>query len=125
MWFHIIIAIGSREEHQRNGLGGALLSDTFLFLDQDRLTDVHVPGSVIFIIVAVYIDGNYRVITLIFTKYGNLPLYLENYALFSLPPIFTKGLYIYTLSYMIYLRETSGNIISNYHDTHTHIHAYI
>ena len=73
MWFHIIIAIGSREEHQRNGLGGALLSDTFLFLDQDRLTDVHVPGSVIFIIVAVYIDRNYRVITLIFTKYGNYP----------------------------------------------------
>ena len=33
------------------------------------------------------IDGNYRVITLIFTKYGNLPLCLENYALFSLPPI--------------------------------------
>ena len=33
------------------------------------------------------IDGNYRVITLIFKKYDNLPLCLENYALFSLPPI--------------------------------------
>ena len=39
------------------------------------------------------IDGNYRVITLIFKKYGNLPLCLENYALFSLHPIFTNILY--------------------------------
>ena len=47
--------------------------------------------------------GNYRVITLIFKKYGNLLLYLENYALFSLPPIFTNNLYTYTLIYIIYL----------------------
>ena len=30
-----------------------------------------------------------------FEKYGNLPLCLENYALFSLPPIFTDILYTY------------------------------
>ena len=40
------------------------------------------------------IDGNYRVITLIFTKYGDLPLCLENYALFSLPPIL-QNIYIH------------------------------
>ena len=37
-------------------------------------------------------DGNYRVITLIFKKYGNLRLSLEKYALFLLPPIFTNFL---------------------------------
>ena len=31
------------------------------------------------------IDENYRVITLILKKYGNLPLCLKNYTLFSLP----------------------------------------
>ena len=36
------------------------------------------------------IDGNYRVIIIIFKEYGNLLLCLENYELFSLPPIFTK-----------------------------------
>ena len=48
-------------------------------------------------------NGNYRVITLIYKKYGNLPLCLENYASFSLPPIFTNNLYTYTLSYIINL----------------------
>ena len=72
------------------------------------------------------IYGNYRVITLIFTKYGNLPLCLENYTLFSLPPIFTNILYTYPLRYIIYLGEPSGNIISNYHGTFIHIcmHGY-
>ena len=41
------------------------------------------------------IDGNYWVITLIFTKYGDLPLRLENYSLFLLPHFFTKQLYTY------------------------------
>ena len=63
------------------------------------------------------IDGNYRVITLIFNKYGNLPFSLENYALISLPPIFTNNLYTYTLSYITYLGEQSGDIISNSHCT--------
>ena len=49
------------------------------------------------------IDGNYWVITPIFTKYGNLPLFLENYALFSLPQIITKLLYTYQLSNRLYL----------------------
>ena len=49
------------------------------------------------------IDGNYLVVTLIFTKYGNLPLCLDNYALFSLPLIFTTSLYTYPLSNIIYL----------------------
>ena len=72
------------------------------------------------------IDGNYRVITLIFTKCGNLLLSLENYALFSLPSIFTKKLYTYTLSNILYLGKPPGNIISNYHRTFIHIcmHAY-
>ena len=67
------------------------------------------------------IDENYRAITLILKKYGNLPLYLENYALFSLPPIFTTILYTYPLSYIIYLGEPLGSIISNYHGTFIHI----
>ena len=67
------------------------------------------------------IDENYRVTTLIFKKYGILPLCLENYALFLLPPIFTKQLYTYTLSVIIYLGETSCNIILNYHGTFIHI----
>ena len=70
------------------------------------------------------IDENYRVITLIFKKYGNSPLYLENYALFSLPPIFTNILYTYPLSYIIYLGEPSGNIILNYHGTFIHIYMH-
>ena len=59
-------------------------------------------------------------------KYGNLPLCLENYALFSLPPIFTTILFTYPLRYIIYLGEPSGNIISNYHGTFIHIfmHGY-
>ena len=72
------------------------------------------------------IDGIYRVITLILKKYGNLPLCLDNYALFSLPPIFRNILYTYTLRYIIYLLEPSDNIISNYHGTFIHIfmHGY-
>ena len=66
-------------------------------------------------------DVNYRSITLILEKYGNLPLCLEKYALFSLPPNFTTILYTYPLSYIIYLGEPSGNIISNYHGTFIHI----
>ena len=74
----------------------------------------------------VSIDENYRVITLILKKYGNLPLCLENYALFSLPPIFTTILYTYPLRYIIYLEEPLGNIIKNYHGTFIHIfmHGY-
>ena len=72
------------------------------------------------------IYGNYRVITLIFTKYGHLPLCLENYELFSLPPVFTKYIYIYTWSNILYVGETSSNIISNYHGTFIYIfvHGY-
>ena len=72
------------------------------------------------------IGENYWVITLILEKYGNLPLCLENYALFSLPPIFTTILYTYPLRYIIYLGKPSGNIISNYHGTSIHIfmHGY-
>ena len=71
-------------------------------------------------------NGNYRIITLILKKYGNLPLYLENYALFSLPLIFTIFLYAYTLSNILYIVEPSGNIISNDHGTFIHIfmHRY-
>ena len=60
-----------------------------------------------------------------FQKYGNLPLYLDNYALFSLPPIFTNNLYTYTLRYIIYIVEPSGNIISNYHGTFIHIFMHL
>ena len=72
------------------------------------------------------IDGNYRVITPIFTKYGTLPLCLENYALFSLPKNFTDNFYTYTLSNTLYLGETSGDKISNYHGIFIHIfmHEY-
>ena len=55
------------------------------------------------------VDGNYRVINLIFKKYGNLPLCLENYTLFSLPPIFTNISNTYPLRDIIYLGEPSGN----------------
>ena len=70
------------------------------------------------------IDNNYRVITRIFNKYGNLPLCLENYALLSLPPIFTKHLYTYILSNILFLGEPSGDIISNYHGTLINIFMY-
>ena len=43
---------------------------------------------------AVDIDGNYRVITLIIKKYGNLPLCLENYALFLLSQFYKYFIYI-------------------------------
>ena len=70
---------------------------------------------------------NYRVINLIIKKYGNLPLCLEHYALFSLPPIL-KNIYIYTYKWsnIIYLGEPLGNIVSNYHGTciHIFIHVY-
>ena len=86
----------------------------------DPCTEVIPPDMVL------TIDVNYQVITLILKKYGNLPLCLENYVLFSLPPIFTNYLYTYTLSYIIYLGEQSGNTISNYHGTFIHIfmHGY-
>ena len=67
------------------------------------------------------IDENYWLIILIFNKFGNLPLCLENCELFSLPPIFTNILYTYSLRYIIYLGEPLGNIISNYHGTFIHI----
>ena len=72
------------------------------------------------------IEGGYRVITLIFKKYGNLPLCLENYALFSLPLIYKNILYTYPLRYIIYLGEPSGNTIWNYHSTFIQIfmHGY-
>ena len=72
------------------------------------------------------IDGNYRVITFIFKKYGNLLLCLDNYALFSLPLLFTKKIYTYTLSNITYFVEHSGNTISNYYGTFVHIfmHGY-
>ena len=44
------------------------------------------------------IDGKYRVVTLIFTKYGNLTLCLYHCSLFLLPLIFTKNIYTYPLS---------------------------
>ena len=51
---------------------------------------------------------------------------MENYALFSLPLIFTTFLYAYTLSNILYIVEPSGNIISNDHGTFIHIfmHRY-
>ena len=52
---------------------------------------------------ATTIDENYWVITRILKKYGNLPLCLENCALFSLPLIFTSTLYTYPLRYVIFL----------------------
>ena len=67
---------------------------------------------------------NYRVITLILKKYGNLPLCLETYALFSLPPIFTTILYSYPLRYILYLGEPLGNIISNFHGKFIHLCMY-
>ena len=70
------------------------------------------------------IDEHYWLITLIFKKYGNLPLRLENYVLFSLPTIFTNILYPYPLRYIIYLGEPSGNKISNYHGTFVHIYMH-
>ena len=47
----------------------------------DPCTEVIPPDMVL------TIDVNYRVITLILKKYGNLPLCSVNYALFSLHPI--------------------------------------
>ena len=69
----------------------------------------------------VHTHGNYQVITFIFKKYGYLPLCLENYTLFLLLPIFTNNLYTYSLRYIIYLGEPSGNIILNYHGTFIHM----
>ena len=65
----------------------------------DPCTEVIPPDMVL------TIDVNYRVTTLILEKYGNLPLCLENYVLFSLPPIFTSILYTYTLRYIIFIGE--------------------
>ena len=63
------------------------------------------------------LPGNYPYIY----NYGNLPLWLENYTLFSLRSIFTNIFYTYPLRNIIYLGELSGNIISNYHGTFIHI----
>ena len=70
------------------------------------------------------IDENYWVITLIYKKYGNLPLCLENYALFSLAPTFTIIFYTYPLKYIIYVGESSRDIFSNYHGTLIHIYMH-
>ena len=72
------------------------------------------------------IDGNYRLITLIFKTYGNLHLCFENHVLFLLPPIFTNILYTYTLRPIIYLGERLGNftVKSPWH-IYTNIHAWI
>ena len=70
------------------------------------------------------IDENYLVITLIHKKYGDLPLCLENYALLSLPPIFTIVFNTYPLRYIIYLGEPSGKIISNCHGTLIQIYMH-
>ena len=67
------------------------------------------------------IEESYRVINLISKKYGNLPLCLKNHALFLLPPIFTRKLYTYKYSYIIYLGEPPGYIILNEHVTFIHI----
>ena len=64
--------------------------------------------------------GNYPY----FEKYVNLPLCLENYAIFSLPPIFTTILYTYPLIYITYLEEPSGNIISNDHGIFIQIYMH-
>ena len=47
--------------------------------------------AIIYFYVARSIDWNYRLITLLFKKYGDLSLCLENYALLSLPQIFTHN----------------------------------
>ena len=60
----------------------------------DPCTEVIPPDMVL------TIDVNYRVTTLILEKYGNLPLCLENYVLFSLPPIFTN--YLIYISIKLY-----------------------
>ena len=80
----------------------------------------------LYILLIRIIDDNYRVITLIIKKYGNLFLCLENFALFSFSPIFTTSLYKYSLSHIIYLGAPLCNIISNYHGTFMHIfmHGY-
>ena len=70
------------------------------------------------------IDETYWVITLMFKKYGNLTLCLENYALFSLPPIFTNILYTYPLSHIIHIGEPLGSIISNDHCICIHIYMH-
>ena len=72
------------------------------------------------------IDENYRVINIIFKIYGNLPLCLDNYALFLLPPIFKNKLYTYTFRNIIYLGEPSGNfnLKLTWH-IYTHNHACI
>ena len=74
----------------------------------------------------VAIDGNYWLITLTFKKYGNLPLCMENYALFSLPSIFKSRLYTYASRYIIYLGESSVilNLRLPWH-IYTLIHALI
>ena len=72
------------------------------------------------------VDGNYRVITLLFK---NMVIYPSVWRImhYSRYPRF-KYIYIYTykLSYIIYLGEPLGNIISNCHGTFIHIfmHAY-
>ena len=48
-----------------------------------------------------HIDLNYRIITLIITKHGNLPFLLQNDATF---------LYTYALINILYLGELPGNL---------------
>ena len=76
-----------------------------IFLSRDVMAILWTRTCVILFLAK---HGNYRLITLIFKKYGNLPLCLENCALFSLPPIFTNNLSTYTLRYIIYLGEPFG-----------------
>ena len=59
------------------------------------------------IVIGYRIDVNYRIITLILKKYGNLPLCLENYALFLLSQFYRKIIYIYIKLYNL-SRRTIG-----------------
>ena len=104
-------------------------STTFFFTSPSLTCDVLQRLPLLFLssfLPHLTIDKNYRVITLILKIYGNLPLCLENCALFSMPPIFTTILYTYPLRHILYIEEPSGKIISNYHGTFIHIfmHGY-
>ena len=69
------------------------------------------------------IDVNYRVITLI-SK--NMVIYSSVWRImhYSRYPRILQRIYTYTLRYIIYLGEPSGNIISIYHGTFIHIFIY-
>ena len=51
------------------------------------------------------------------------PLFGELCIILVTPDFYKK--YTYSLSYIIYLEEPSGNIISNYHGTFIHIFTHI